>query len=199
MALTLGKVFNRNHFMRINFLDGYYDIGVFFTTKTPFVLFDIKPVASMVSNCRANIRMFKNIEASKFCQVFLDLHSYRSEKLSIKNQIDKVKSGLESEVNLQINETITLSKIVLSKDHIVDDFLNIHGYTLPCYPNEYLFLVAERCFISRQDHKKIVRTVAIQLSTNDSYDFVESLYLTSTGRLAPPTVETKNMPPIKME
>ena len=199
MSLSLGKVFNRSHFMRVHFLDGYYDIGIFFTTKNHFVLFNARPVASMVDNTNVQIQMFKNLEASKFCQVFLDLHSYKSDKLNIRNQIAKVKDGMEKEINLQYNETITLSKIQLSKDKKVSDFLNIHGYTLPNYPSEYLFLVAERCFISRKDNKKVVRTVAIQISTIDTFDFIEGLYLTSVGKLTPPVIDTHNLPPIKLE
>jgi len=200
MPLTLGKAFNRSHNMRVHFLDGFYDIGIFYNTKSYFVLFDIKPIASMTNNdCSTKIQMFKNIEASKFCQLFMNLHSYKSENLDIQNQVKKIKSNYDDTLIMNMNETITLARINLTSEKQVEDFINIQGYTLTDYTNEYLFLIVERCFIDRYDSKKIVRTGAIQLSTSNSFDFVESIYLTETGVLRPPVVVTYDQPPIVME
>ena len=44
MSLSLGKSFNRNYRMRIPFLDGFYDIGIYFDKKSTLLLFSIDPV-----------------------------------------------------------------------------------------------------------------------------------------------------------
>ena len=39
MGLNLGKQFNRNYNVRIPFLDGFYNIGVYFDKRSTFLLF----------------------------------------------------------------------------------------------------------------------------------------------------------------
>ena len=41
MALQLGKSFNRNYKIRLPFLDGFYDIGLFYNNKSSFLLFSV--------------------------------------------------------------------------------------------------------------------------------------------------------------
>ena len=41
MALKLGKSFDRNYNIRIPFLTGFYDIGIFFNKKSTFLLFSV--------------------------------------------------------------------------------------------------------------------------------------------------------------
>ncbi len=44
MSLTLGKSFNRNYRLRIPFLDGHYDVGIFFNKKSSLLLFSYEPL-----------------------------------------------------------------------------------------------------------------------------------------------------------
>ena len=65
MSLTLGKSFNRNYRLRIPFLDGYYDIGVFFNKKSTLLLFSIDPVFHESEfKHSVKVNMFKNLESS---------------------------------------------------------------------------------------------------------------------------------------
>ena len=43
MSLKLGKSFNRNYSLRIPFMKGFYNIGIYFDKKSTFLLFSIKP------------------------------------------------------------------------------------------------------------------------------------------------------------
>lgn len=198
MSLSLGKLFNRCYCSRVPFLNGFYDIGVYFDTKSHFFLFDIKPIATMVNNCGVNVRMFKNIEAAKFTQLFLDLHSYRSDNLDIKNQIKTIKENSCDAINMILIESIILGNHRISSDKTIKDTMNIYGYGFSNYPNEYLFMVAERCFICRQTNRKIVRTGALQIASTDSSDFIESIFLSEIGKLKPPIIETKNQPSVDL-
>ena len=83
MGLQLGKSFNRNYVLRIPFLDGFYDIGLFYNTKSSFLLFSVDSDFSQSMNKElkhnVKINMYKNIESSKFCETFLKLHNYKSQ------------------------------------------------------------------------------------------------------------------------
>ena len=93
MSLQLGKSFNRNYKIRLPFLDGYYDIGLFYNNKSSFLLFSVDSDFTKSKDLKHSIKvnMFKNIESSKFSETFLNLHSYRSSSLDIINQFKEIK------------------------------------------------------------------------------------------------------------
>ncbi len=165
MSLTLGKQFNRNYNIRIPFLDGFYNIGIFFDKRSTFLLFSVKPdfsSSSIEKNVKVN--MFKNLESSKFCETFLDLHNYRKSTLDISNQFEKVKPEYSGDLSFVFNETLTLAKVELH-DKSVYDLLNIYGFTINSYLNEFVFILTERHNIVKRLGKKIVRTSGLQIST----------------------------------
>ena len=168
MSLTLGKQFNRNYNIRIPFLDGFYNIGVYFDKRSTFLLFSVKPDFSL-STFEKNVKvnMFKNLESSKFCETFLSLHNFRKSTLDISNQFEKVKPEYSGELSFVFNETITLAKVELH-DKSVYDLLNIYGFTINSYLNEYIFILTERHNIVKRLGKKVVRTSGLQIATSSS-------------------------------
>lgn len=179
MSLKLGKSFNRNYIIRIPFLDGFYDIGLFYNTKSSFLLFSVDSDFSQSKNKEIKhsikINMYKNIESSIFCETFLDLHNYKSGSLDIINQFEKIKDDYTLDVNFLFNETIRLSKIYIDKTPIYDS-LNLYCFTLSAYMNEFLFLIAERQNIISKLEKKVVRSSGIQIATSSSLDLIEEFY-----------------------
>jgi hypothetical protein len=179
MSLSLGKSFNRNYRMRIPFLDGFYDIGVFFDKKSTLLLFSIDPIffnSEFKHNVKVN--MFKNLESSKFCETFLNLHNYRKTTLDISNQFEGVKPEYYSELSFVLNESLTLSKIEVG-DRTFFDQLNIYGFTMNSHVNEFLFLLTERHNIVRRLGKKMVRTSGLQISTSPALEMLEDYHLES--------------------
>ena len=165
MSLTLGKQFNRNYNIRIPFLDGFYNIGVYFDKRSTFLLFSVKPdfsSSSFIKNIKVN--MFKNLESSIFCETFIDLHNFRKSTLDISNQFDKIKSEYSGDLSFIFNETLTLAKVDLH-DKPVYDLLNIYGFTINSYLNEFIFILTERHNIVKRLGKKIVRTSGLQIAT----------------------------------
>jgi hypothetical protein len=165
MSLNLGKQFNRNYNIRFPFLDGFYNIGIFFDKRSTFLLFSVEADFSNSSfNKNVKINMFKNLESSKFCETFLGLHNYRKNTLDILNQFEKIKPEYSGDISFVFNETITLSKVELY-DKSVYDLLNIYGFTVNSYLNEFVFILTERHNIVKRLGKKIVRTSGIQIAT----------------------------------
>ncbi len=168
MALKLGKQFNRNYNIRIPFLDGFYNIGIFFDKRSTFLLFSVEPdFSTSVFEKNSKVNMFKNLESSKFCETFLDLHNYRKNTLDISNQFEKIKPEYAGELSFVFNETITLAKVDLH-DKTVYDLLNIYGFTINSYLNEYIFILTERHNIVKRLGKKIVRTSGLQIATSSA-------------------------------
>ena len=119
--------------------------------------------------------MFKNIESSKFCETFLNLHNYKSGSLDIVNQFKEIKSDYTLDVNFLFNETLTMSKIVTDTSTYYDS-LNLYCFTLSAYMNEFFFLIAERQNIIPKLQKKIVRSSGIQISTSSSLELIDDFY-----------------------
>jgi hypothetical protein len=179
MSLTLGKSFNRNYRLRVSFLDGYYDIGVFFNKKSSLLLFSIDPVFSETEfKHNVKVNMFKNLESSKFCETFLNLHNYRKSTLDISNQFDNIKPEYYSDLSFVFNESLTLSKIE-NNGRTFFDQLNIYGFTMNSPVNEYLFLLTERHNIVKKLGKKIVRTSGMQIATTSALDMLNDYNIES--------------------
>jgi hypothetical protein len=157
------------------FNNGFYNITVFFDKGNTFSLFGIDSDFDVSSKTPGMIKMFKNIEAAKFCDVFLNLHNFKKETLDIVNQYDCIKPEYTSEINMILNETITLSKIrVMDKD--IFDTMNLYGFTILPYVEEFFFLIAERHSIMRKLGKKVVRTTAMQISTHNTTKVLDDFY-----------------------
>jgi hypothetical protein len=176
MSLKLGKSFNRSYNLRISILDGFYNVGIYFDKKSTFLLFRLDPDFSD-SSFKHNIKinMFKNLESSKFCETFIKLHNYRKNTLDISNQFEKIKDEYTHDVSFVLNETIILSKLEL-RDKDVFDTLNIYGFTLNSYIDEFIFILTERHSIMRRLEKKIVRTSGVQIATTPALDMLDEFH-----------------------
>lgn len=176
MSLKLGKSFNRSYNLRISFMDGYYNIGLYFDRKSTFLLFRVDPDFSHSTFQRnVKINMFKNLEQSKFCETFLDLHNYRKNTLDISNQYDKIKDEYTHDILLLMNESIILSKIELH-DKDIFDTLNIYGFVLNSYTDEFMFIIAERHNVLKRLGKKIVRTSGLQIATTPALNLLDEYH-----------------------
>jgi len=178
MALKLGKSFDRNYNLRLPFLNSHYDIGVFFNKKSTFLLFSVEPGlrGSDVDGHGVKVNMFKNLESSKFCEAFLELHNYRKNTLDIYNQFKAIKSEYYHEISFILNETINVAKVEIYEDKTLFDCLNIYGFTLNSYLNEFIFIITERHSIVKKLNRKIVRTSGIQIATSQAIQMMNSYH-----------------------
>ena len=176
MALSLRKTFTRNYNIRLPFLDGFYNVGLFFDKKSTFLLFNIEP-DFRVSEFKhsVNINMYKNLASSKFCETFIKLHNFKKQTLDIINQYDSVKPEYQSDISFLMNETIILSKVDVN-DKELFDLLNIFVFTLNPYQNEFVFLLTERHNILKRLGKKVVRTSGIQIATNSALQLLDEYH-----------------------
>jgi len=177
MSLKLGKSFNRSYNLRVPILDGYYNIGLYFDKKSTFLLFRVDPDFSHGTfQKNIKINMFKNLEQSKFCETFIDLHNYRKSTLDISNQYQQIKPDYTHDISMVLNESIVLSKVTLY-DKDVFDTLNIYGFAINSYLDEFLFIVTERHNVLKRLGKKIVRTSGLQIATSPALSLLDEYHL----------------------
>jgi len=176
MSLTLGKLFDRNYTMRIPFLDGHYNIGTFFNKRSTSLLFSVEPeFSNSTTKHGIKINMFKNLKSSKFTETFLNLHNFRKNTLDIMNQFENIKDDYSYEIGFILNETLKLSKVEINGKYLYD-VLNLYGFTLTSYSNEFIFIIAERQNILKKLGKKMVRTTGIQVSTSNALNLLDEFH-----------------------
>jgi hypothetical protein len=176
MALRLGKRLNRSYSFRLPFNQGFYNITVFLDKGSTFSLFGVdSEFEDTSSKTPGMVKMFKNIEAAKFCEVFVDLHNFKKETLDIVNQYDCIKPTYTNDITMVMNETITLSKIKV-QDRDVFDTMNLYGFTILPYIEEYFFMIAERHSIMKKLGKKVVRTIGLQISNPTTSMVLDEYY-----------------------
>lgn len=175
MSLSLGKSFDRSISSRINFLEGHFNVTAFFNKRSTFLLFDVNQQG--ISSKNIKIKMYKNLFGSQFCELFLNLYSHRNHTLDIQNQFMGIKQDRQPYINFLFNETYVLSKMKIEEDSKkeVEDKLNLYGFFLNDYVNEFIFILAERQNIQPKLRKKIVRTTGLQIATSDALHFFESI------------------------
>lgn len=179
MSLKLGKSFDRNYNMRLPFLNGYYDIGLFFNKKSTFLLFSVEPHLDDAQAGGVKVNMFKNLESSKFCETFIELHNYRKKTLDILNQFKCIKPEFYHEISFLTNETINLSKVEVDEDKVLFDCLNIYGFTMNSFNEEFIFIITERQNIVKKLNRKIVRTSGIQIGTSSAINMLNEYHAES--------------------
>ncbi len=176
MSLKLGKSFDRNYKLRLNFLSGFYDIGIFFNKKSTFLLFSVEQELKNVEVSGIQVNMFKNLESSKFCETFLELHNFRKNTLDILNQFKNIRPEYYHEVSFIANESLYLSKVEIDDEKTLFDSLNIYAFTLNSYINEFIFLITERQNIVKKLNRKIVRTSGIQIATSRAINMLNEYH-----------------------
>lgn len=179
MSLKLGKSFDRNYTIRIPFLNNFQDISIFFNKKSTFLLFGVEHNSKEDLGSGVKINMFKNLESSKFCESFLELHNYRKNTLDILNQFKAVRPEYSHEISFLLNESVTLAKVDIEEENgkrSLFDCLNIYGFTMNSYQNEFVFIITERQNIVTKFNKKIVRTSGIQLATSHSLEMLDEYH-----------------------
>jgi hypothetical protein len=139
-------------------------VTVFLNKGSTFSLFSIDSDFEESNKTPGMVKMFKNIEAANFCDTFIKLHNFKKETLDIVNQYDSIKPDYTDDVQMVLNETITMSKIKVGERDIYDT-MNLYGFTILPYIEEYFFMIAERHSIMKKLGKKVVRTIGLQIAT----------------------------------
>lgn len=191
--LTFGNKLNRSYSLFIPFMDDHCEISVFFNKCNSFIGFNLDQ-ANYTKSRDNDIKVFTFYDLSKsaFATSFLDLRDYRSKNLDIKQQFNNILPEFKDRIHYETNETVKLSKVATQKGYL-ESCLYIYVFKFTDLRNDFLYCLVERQHIDVSLDRKIVRTSAIQISSNNAYEDVISM-IDSTNRNV---VKTESVDSIK--
>ena len=175
--LELGNSLNREYRIRVPFMNGFCNLGIFMNPRKLLVLFSLK--ADVVDNY-PKVQMNRNLQGSMFCEKCIELYSYQSKSLDIRNQFNGIKKKYDDRVSQVINETVVMSKVTLN-DKELSNRLELFGFTIVGFDTEYLYLIAERQHINVEQEKKLVRTCGIEIASSEAIDYITNSLDTNTS------------------
>lgn len=179
--LTLGSKLNRLYTMYLPFMDDFCEISILFNKSNSFMGFNLDQRNYVKSrNNESKCFIFNDLSKSAFATSFLDIRDFRSKNLDIKQQFNNILPEFKDKIHYETNETVKLSKITTPKGKL-ESCLYIYVFRLTDYGNDFLYCLTERQHIDVVLDKKIVRTSAIQLSSNGCHEDLTSM-IESTNR-----------------
>ena len=179
--LTLGSKLNRLYQLHLPFMDDFCEITVLFNKSNSFIGFNVDQQHYIKSrNNDIKCFIFNDLSKSAFAVSFLDIRNFRSRNLDIMNQFNNILPEFKDKIHYESNETIKLSKINIPNGKL-ESCLYIYIFRMTDFNNNFLYCLIERQHIDVALDKKIVRTSAIQLSSNECYEDL-TLMIESTNR-----------------
>jgi len=175
---SLGNKINRLYSIHIPFMDSSCDIDIVFNKFNSFIGFNLDHTNYIKSrNNELHSTIYQDLSKSGFATSFLDIKNVRSKNLDIKQQFCNILPAFRSHIHYETNETVKLAKIQTRKG-IYESCLFIYCFRYTDFGNDFIYCLAERQHIDVVLEKKIVRTSAIQLCSNETYedmaDIIES-------------------------
>ena len=166
--LTLGNKLNRSYSLYLPFMENYCEISILFNKTNSFIGFNLDQT-HYVQSRNGDIKsfLFPELTRSAFATTFLDLKDLRTKNLDIKQQFYNIKTEFKNRIHYETNETIKLTKVITPKGDF-DSTLYIYVFRFTDFGNNFLYTLVERQHIDIVLDKKIVRTAAIQLSSNEA-------------------------------
>lgn len=146
------------------------EISILFNKMTSFVGFNLDHT-NYIDSRNGNIKsaIFTDLSTSAFATSFLDIRNFHSRNLDIKLQFNNILPDYKERIHYETNETVKLSKVQTPKGQL-ESSLYIYIFRITDFGNDFLYCLAERQHIDCALDKKIVRTAALQLSSNECYE-----------------------------
>lgn len=179
--LTLGNKLNRQYSLYLPFMDDKCEISIMFNKLTSMIGFNLDQKNYLDSrNGLIKSTLFYDLSLSAFATGFLDIRNYHSKNLDIKMQFNNILPEYKERIHYETNETCKVSKVLTPKGPL-ESCLYVYVFRITDFGNDFLYCLAERQHIDCVLDKKIVRTAAIQLSSNERYEDLTTM-IESTNR-----------------
>ena len=181
--LTFGNKLNRCYTLYLPFQSDFCELSILFNKSNSFVGFNLDQKNYIMSrNGESKFFIFNDLSKSAFATGFLDIRDFRSKNLDIKQQFNNILPDYKDKIHYETNETIKLSKIETPKGKL-ESCLYIYIFRITDLGNNFIYCLAERQHIDVVLDKKIVRTNAIQLSSNSAYEDLTLMIESSNRRV----------------
>lgn len=182
--LTLGSKLNRSYSLYLPFMEDFCEISILFNKSNSFIGFNLDQQNYIRSrNNEIKSFIFNDLSKSAFATSFLDIRDFRSKNLDIKQQFNNILPEFKDKIHYETNETVKLSKINVPGGAKLESCMYIFVFRLTDAGNDFLYCLTERQHIDVVLDKKIVRTAAIQLSSNECNEDLTSMIETTTRQV----------------
>jgi hypothetical protein len=189
--ITLGHRLNRSYSLYLPFNNDFCEISILFNKTNSFVGHNLDQ-KNYIKSKNGDIKVFSffDLSTSAFATAFLDIRNFKSRNLDIQHQFHNILPEFKDNIHYETNETITLSKVVTPKGKL-ESCIYIYVFRLTNYGNDFIYCLVERQHIDCLLDRKIVRTSAIQISTNECYeDLISMIESSNKNMIRPESVDT---------
>lgn len=184
MSITFGNKVNRSFSMYVPFNGDNVSFKVFFHKTNTYLGFTTDhSLSNMVRNGEAATHIYRDLNQSSFASTFLDIRNFSSPNLDIRCQFSNVLEQYREKIQYLSNETIKLAKYSNPKNpkKTFESLLYIYAFGFSDYPDDFLYILAERQHIDLFLNKKLVRTSALQISTKSFNDDLQTIVKNCNG------------------
>jgi hypothetical protein len=143
----------------------------------------------MCKENEATTQIFKDIKCSSFASTFLDIRDVKSSGLDVRNQFCNIQEKFRDKLFYITNETIKLHKIANpngddqpNQKKYFESNLFIYIFGLSNYPDDFLYVLAERHHIDTYLNKKLVRSCGFQICTKECQENLNNMVRSENGK-----------------
>jgi len=176
--LTFGSKFNRRYGLYLPFKGDHIGVDVFYHKSNAYVGFvSDDRLNRMCTDNVAKTKIVRDLDQSSFAKTFLDLKDVQSHGLDIRNQFYNIKEKYKDSFHYVTNETVKLLKLQNPNqpDKCFESVMYIYVLAFSDYPEDFLYVLAERQHIDTMVGKKLVRTYAFQICSNYFYPVLNEM------------------------
>jgi hypothetical protein len=156
--------------MFVPFMGDSVNITVMFNKTNTYMGFNTdQQIYQKSRDNKLHSYIYKDLNDSIFAATFLDLRNYKSGNLDIYQQFNNIHNQFRDKIQYVTNETIKVSKVHTGNGDFKSS-LYMYVFSFANYESEFLYFLAERQHIDTALNKKFVRTCALQLCSNDTYE-----------------------------
>jgi len=173
----LNEKYNRAYSIKLKFENGISELNVFYNKSNLYTAFTLDQTTyeRTKRGPYTNI-IFFDLSKSIFCKTFLDVKNFYTNTIDVKNQYNCIFPYHRDIVTCELDETILLGKHKVTWNKAPqDNNISVRVFRLSLYEDNFFYVFVERQLIDPVLHKKIVRTSAFQLSTNECTKYISGI------------------------
>lgn len=173
----LNDKYNRCYSFKLQFENNLSELNVFYNKNNLYTAFtvDQNTYERTKRNGYTNA-IFFDLSKSLFCKTFLDVRNFYTNTIDIKNQYNCIVPYHRDLITCELDETITLGKHKVTWNKIPqENSISVRIFRLSLYESKFIYVLAERQLIDPILHKKIVRSSAYQLGSDETAKYVSSI------------------------
>lgn len=172
----LSSKYNRCNSLRLSFQNNVSELNIFYNKNNLYTAFNVDQTTYIKTKKAPyhNI-IFFDVNKSLFCKTFLDIRSFNTNTIDIRNQYNSIFPYHRDIIRCELDETCILSKHKVTWSKIPqENSISIRAFRLSLYEDDFFYILVERQLIDPVIHKKIIRSSAYQVGNEDASNYISA-------------------------